>query len=82
MQTTGISADRNRTSGLGGAVSASRHLLAGFCGLLLTGMACAQGTTTESELRSIDAGRRQQEREEAQRLRLQPARLTSACNLP
>ncbi len=37
------------------------------------GMAGAQGTATESELRSIDAGRRQQEREQEQRLRLQSA---------
>lgn len=37
------------------------------------GMASAQGTAAESELRSIDAGRRQQEREQEQRLRLQSA---------
>lgn len=36
-------------------------------------LACAQGTVTESELRSIDANRRQQEREQEQRLRLQSA---------
>lgn len=73
MQTTGISASSAITFGPGCDGTALRHLLAGLCGLLLMGLACAQGTVTESELRSIDASRRQQEREQEQRLRLQSA---------
>lgn len=46
------------------------HLMAGLLGQAAPGAAHAQASTTESELRSIDAARRQQEREDEQRRRL------------
>lgn len=73
MQTTGISAARSITPGLRSAGLAFLHLLSVLCGVFAMDAASAQGTATEAELRSIDAGRRQQEREQEQRLRLQSA---------
>lgn len=49
---------------------ACANLLASLSGMLITSAACAQASTTESELRSIDASRRQKEREQEQRQRL------------
>lgn len=73
MQTTGISAARSITSGLRSAGFAFRYLLAGLFCLASIGVVSAQGTAAEAEQRGIDASRRQQEREQEQRLRLQNA---------
>lgn len=86
MQTTGISAARSITSGPRSADFAFRHLLAALFCLPTIGVVSAQGTTTEAELRGIDASRRQQEREQDQRqrllrppeVRLQPAAIASS----
>ncbi|HBH38454.1 MAG TPA: hypothetical protein DDX06_08730, partial [Curvibacter sp.] len=73
LQTTGISAARSVTSSRRSAGFAFRYVLAGLFCLPSIGVVNAQGTATEAERRGIDASRRQQEREQEQRLRLQNA---------
>lgn len=72
MKTTQISAAQAATPVCQRRITPQLHgkLLASLCGLLVTGAAHAQASTTESELRSIDASRRQQELELEQRPRL------------
>jgi hemolysin activation/secretion protein len=72
LYTTSISAVETHAQAIRNLRWVDRNLLSSLLGLVLASVVHAQGSTTESELRSIDASRRQQEREQEQRQRLQP----------